>query len=177
MSGLRLFFLAMLPITELRATIPLGIAGGMAPLPVFFWSVLGNGIAAILVLLLLPFCYRLMRRFGWFRRLWNRISAKTHNKGEQVEKYGALGLMLFVAIPLPGTGVWTGVLLAFLLGIRPKYALGAVLAGMLIAGILVTLASVGVVSAARAYGVEVAILLVVIFLALYAYYQYKKKKR
>lgn len=176
MNALHVFFLAMLPLTELRASIPLAIASGMGPGEAFLWSVLGNGAAALLVMLLLPWGQRFMTRFAWFRHLWTKIASKTHNKGETVERYGALGLLLFVAVPLPGTGVWTGVLLAFLLGIRPRYAIWAVLVGMLSAGGLVTLASLGVISAAKAYGMEAAVFLLVLLLLLYGYYCYQKKK-
>ncbi len=177
-EGLHIFWLAMLPVSELRVSIPLGIAQGMEPWLAFFYSVLGNGIAAVLVMILLPVGYRIMYRFQWVRAIWDRLAARTHNKGQKVEKYGALGLLLFVAIPLPGTGVWTGILLAFLLGIRPKLAMPAVLTGMLLAGLLVTLASIGVVTAFRyVFNVELVAFLVVVVIAIVAYDQYRKKKR
>jgi len=177
-EGLYIFLLAMLPVTELRISIPVGIAHGMDPWLAFFYSILGNALAAVLVIFLLPLGYRIMYRFRWVRIIWDKLAAKTHNKGEKVEKYGALGLALFVAIPLPGTGVWTGILLAFLLGIRPQYALLSVLLGMFLAGLVVTLASIGVLSALQyVFGAEAIALAGVIIIAGFAYYRYHKNKK
>ena len=168
LQGLYIFVLAMLPIAELRVSIPLGIALGIEPWLAFFYSVLGNGVAAVVVAFLLPFAYRILYRFHWVQIIWDKLAAKTHNKGEKVERYGALGLLLFVAIPLPGTGVWTGVLLAFLLGIRPRYALPAILSGMVLAGLVMTLASIGVVAVGKyAFGLETIALLALIAIALW----------
>lgn len=178
LQGLHIFLLAMLPIAELRVSIPLGIALGIDPWLAFLYSILGNGAAAVIVTFLLPLAYRILYRFHWVQIIWDKLAAKTHNKGEKVERYGALGLLLFVAIPLPGTGVWTGILLAFLLGIRPRYALPAVLCGMVLAGLVMTLASIGVVSVGKyAFGIETIALLAVIVIAFCLYYKYRKKKK
>lgn len=130
---------AMLPVIELRGAIPFGVALGLNPWLAFMASVVGN-------LIPLPFIVVYIRRiFQWMRRHMPRLNAlvdkmerKAHLKGRKVTKYKYLGLMIFVAIPLPGTGGWTGALAASFLDMPLRKALPAITAGVLIAGFLVT---------------------------------------
>ena len=130
---------AMLPVIELRGGIPFGVALGLNPWAAFFASVVGN-------LLPLPFIVVYIRRiFFWMRRhmprlneLVDRMERKAHLKGRKVTRYKYLGLMIFVAIPLPGTGGWTGALVAAFLNMPLRKAMPAICTGVLIAGFLVT---------------------------------------
>ena len=130
---------SMLPIIELRGGIPFGVALGLNPWAAFFASVVGN-------LLPLPFIVVYIRRiFLWMRRhmprlndLVDKLERKAHLKGRKVTRYKYLGLMIFVAIPLPGTGGWTGALAAAFLNMPLRKAMPAMSAGVLIAGFLVT---------------------------------------
>lgn len=130
---------SMLPIIELRGGIPFGVALGLNPWAAFAASVVGN-------LLPLPFIVVYIRRiFLWMRRHMPRLNAlvdklerKAHLKGRKVTRYKYLGLMIFVAIPLPGTGGWTGALAAAFLNMPLRKAMPAMGAGVLIAGFLVT---------------------------------------
>lgn len=130
---------SMLPIIELRGGIPFGVALGLNPWAAFAASVVGN-------LLPLPFIVVYIRRiFLWMRRHMPRLNAlvdklehKAHLKGRKVTRYKYLGLMIFVAIPLPGTGGWTGALAAAFLNMPLRKAMPAMSAGVLIAGFLVT---------------------------------------
>lgn len=130
---------SMLPIIELRGGIPFGVALGLNPWAAFFASVVGN-------LLPLPFIVVYIRRiFLWMRRhmprlndLVDKLERKAHLKGRKVNRYKYLGLMIFVAIPLPGTGGWTGALAAAFLNMPLRKAMPAMSAGVLIAGFLVT---------------------------------------
>ncbi|HIY20815.1 MAG TPA: small multi-drug export protein [Candidatus Flavonifractor merdigallinarum] len=130
---------SMLPIIELRGGIPFGVALGLNPWAAFAASVVGN-------LLPLPFIVVYIRRiFLWMRRHMPRLNAlvdklehKAHLKGRKVTRYKYLGLMIFVAIPLPGTGGWTGALAAAFLNMPLRKAMPAMAAGVLIAGFLVT---------------------------------------
>lgn len=140
----QVFLLSMIPVTELRAAIPIGIVLEMSPWQTLSWGVLGNLVPMIPLLLLLPWFYRLICKINFLRPFLTRFVEKCRRKGHQVEKYGALGLLFFVAVPLPGTGVWTGCFIAFLMGINFYYAVIAISIGVLLAGITVTLASVGV---------------------------------
>jgi len=140
-------FIAMLPISELRGAIPYALGSGLGWQQAFFWAVLGNAIpVAPLLLFLEPISTFLSRRFPVFQRFFLWLFARTRRRGRVVERYEALGLAIFVAIPLPVTGAWTGTVAAFLFGIRFRYALPAILVGILTAGIVVTLASLGVIT-------------------------------
>lgn len=137
--------MAMVPVIELRGAIPIGVALGL-PLPVsLLASVLGNLIPVPFIILyfrrLLSFC---RRKFPRFDGLLDRLERKIHLKGQTVSKYKTLGLCVLVAIPLPGTGAWTGAMVAAFLDMRLKNALPSIALGVLIAGILVSLLTFGV---------------------------------
>ena len=139
------FGTAMVPVIELRGAIPVGIAAGLPPAVTCAAAILGN-------LVPVPFIMLLARRvFNWLRdtRLFGPkivwLERRAHLKGRIVRKYRLLGLVVLVAIPLPGTGAWTGALVASLLDIRLRNALPAILLGLVIAGVLITLLTLGVV--------------------------------
>ncbi len=143
--------LATLPIIELRGSIPWAIfAGGMSWQGAFIWSVIGNFIPVIPILLLLEPIANYLRRWRFLDRFFNWLFARTRRKGKMVERYEVLGLILLVAIPLPGTGAWTGALAAFVFGVHFRLSLPSITAGILIAGILVTSLMVGGSTATKA---------------------------
>ena len=140
------FGTAMIPVVELRGAIPLGISMGLPPLMVYVLAVLGN-------LLPVPFIILLVRRvFDWLRRgrFWGpKITAmerRAHLKGRLVSKYRLPGLIVLVAVPLPGTGAWTGALVAALFDIRLRSALPAILLGVAIAGGIMLAVSCGLLA-------------------------------
>ncbi len=144
------FFLAMMPVLELRGSIPWAILmGGMSWQGAFAWSVLGNFVPVVPLLLLLDPLADYFRRWKLLDRLFTWLFARTRKKGRIVERFEFLGLILLVAIPLPGTGAWTGALAAFVFGVRFRVALPAIIIGVIIAGILVTSAVVGGSSAVK----------------------------
>lgn len=139
------FLLSMTPVLELRGAIPAGIAAGLHPVVVYLTAVVGNLLPA-------PFIILLIRRiFDWFRdspRFGSKVVAlerRAHLKGRMVQKYSLLGLVILVAIPLPGTGAWTGALVAAILSIRLYRALPAILLGLLIAGAITTAVTLGLI--------------------------------
>ena len=144
------FLLAMIPVVELRGAIPVGVGMlGRSALPsVYLAAVLGN-------MLPVPFIIVYIRRiFQWLRRrsrrldgLVTRLETKAHLKGRMVTRYKYLGLCILVAIPLPGTGAWTGALVAAFLDMRLRSAVPAIFLGVVIAGILVSLVTGGVIAA------------------------------
>lgn len=140
------FGTAMVPVIELRGAIPVGVAAGLPPTLACGAAILGN-------LLPVPFIMLLVRRiFDWLRDTrffgpkiqW--LERRAHLKGRLVRKYRLLGLVVLVAIPLPGTGAWTGALVAALLDIRLRNALPAILLGLLIAGGITTAVTLGLFS-------------------------------
>ena len=140
------FFLSMLPVGELRAGLPYGIALGLEYPLALMAALLGN-------MLPVPFIIVYIKRiFAWMRKhmprmdaLITRLENRAHLKGETVEKYGHWGLLIFVAIPLPGTGAWTGSLIAALLDIRTAKAVPVILIGVCIAAAIMTLITYGVI--------------------------------
>ena len=145
-ESLLTLLVSMVPVIELRGGVPFGTALGLAPLHALVVCIIGN-------MLPIPFIIVYIRRiFHWMRRRSPRLNAlvdklekKAHLKGQKVTKYKYIGLWLFVAIPLPGTGAWTGSLAAAFLDMRLRKAFPAVLLGVLTAGCIMTaLTHVGV---------------------------------
>ena len=145
------FIIATLPISELRGAIPWALAappvgGGLSWQSAYVFAVLGNFLPVIPILLFLEPIANFLRRYRLFDKFFAWLFARTRRKGKLIEKYEALGLILFVAIPLPVTGAWTGTVAAFIFGIELKYAVPCILLGILLAGVIVTLASLGVIN-------------------------------
>ncbi len=142
--------IAMIPIAELRAAIPVAIAGFDLPVwSAYLWAVIGNIIPAIFIVLYLePVANWLSRHFRFFEKFFRWLFHRTRERfTSQSARYGIfIGLMLFVAIPLPITGAWTGAAAAFLFGVPFRRAMAAIIAGVLIAGIIVSLTTVGITS-------------------------------
>jgi len=127
-----------LPVSELRGAIPLALSFGM-PLSKAFWlSVLGNWIIVIPALFLFEPVSNYLRKMRLFARFFEWVFARTKKNSDAIQKYEALGLLFFVAIPLPITGAWSGVIAASLFKIRFRYALIAITAGILCAGLIVS---------------------------------------
>ncbi len=139
--------IAMVPISELRGAIPWALtSGGLSWGKAYLFSVLGNLLPVVPLLLFLdPVSGWLMKKSPMFQRFFHWLFTRTRRRSRVVEKYEAFGLVIFVAIPLPITGAWTGTVAAFLFGVRFWYALPAIMGGILLAGGVVTLASLGVI--------------------------------
>jgi len=137
---------SMLPIIELRGGLPFGVALGLPYYLAFPAAVIGNLIPAPFIIVYIRKIFMLMRRYmPRLNGLVDKLERKAHLKGQKVQKYQYLGLWLFVAIPLPGTGAWTGSLAAAFLDMRLKKAFPAVVLGVLTAGcIMLALTHVGI---------------------------------
>ncbi|ABE52292.1 COG2426 family protein [Methanococcoides burtonii] len=141
--------LSALPISELRGAIPIAIGVyEIGPVEAYLLAVLGNLLPVIPLLLFLEPVSAFLRRFKIGDMFFTWLFTRTRQKhSESMEKYGTLALTLFVAIPLPVTGAWTGCAAAFVFGIKFRHALIAIVAGVLIAGIVVTLLTLAGISA------------------------------
>lgn len=141
---LAVILIAMLPVAELRLSIPIAIlAFGFSPLMAFTLSVIGNMIPVIPLLLFLEPVSNFLRKWKTWDAFFTWLFARTHHKhSAQFEKYGSIGLAVFVGVPLPATGAWTGCAAAFVFGFKFKNALAAIFAGVLMAGIIVTLLTI-----------------------------------
>ena len=137
--------IAALPVLELRGAIPYGVANGLPYLGVLVVSVIGN-------MLPVPFIILFVRKiFDWMKKkskflagIAEKLEKRAENKMDVIEKYEMLGLFILVAIPLPGTGAWTGSLISALLGLRLKNAFPMILLGVLTAGVIMMIISYGV---------------------------------
>ena len=153
---LLLILLTLIPFLELRYSIPAGILTGKIALPfglalvglnmpwytVFIVCVVTNFILGIIIYLILKYVVKYLLRFELFKKYYNKIIARPQRRIKKyVDKYGELGVGLFIAIPLPGSGVYTGALGAYALGLKFKKFIIADLIGVTIAGIIVTILS------------------------------------
>lgn len=141
------FLISMVPVIELRGAIPYGIAQGLSPWVAYGVSVLGNLLPVPPIMLLIRRIFNWLRDTKLFGSKIVWLEQRAHIKGEVVRKYRLLGLVLLVAIPLPGTGAWTGALVADVLDIRMQAAIPAILLGLLIAGGITTAVTCGVLTA------------------------------
>ena len=131
------FIISMIPILELRGALL--VAGPLLGVPVTTaipLSVIGNIIPVPFILLLITPVFNWMKGTKVFRPLVDKLESKAMSKSDKIEKYEFWGLVLFVGIPLPGTGAWTGSLIAALLGIKFKKAFPAVILGIMMATVI-----------------------------------------
>ena len=135
------FLVSMLPIVELRGAIPLGVFLNMNPWLLLGLAVLGNTLPVPFIILCARPVVNFFLRTKPLRPLGNWLEAKVRKNSHKIKKYEALGLFLFVAIPLPGTGAWTGSLLAALMDVRIKTALPSILLGVVAAGLIMIFGS------------------------------------
>lgn len=143
------FFCSMLPIIELRGAIPMGAAFGLPWWLTYLISVVGNMLPVPIILLFVKSVLTWMAkcRVSFFNKVANKLFEKAEKNREKIEKYAFWGLVLFVAIPLPGTGAWTGTLVAALFDMKFWKSFFSALVGVLSAGVVMTLISYGVVAA------------------------------
>ena len=146
-NHLYVFLLSMVPIIELRGAIPLGAVLGLPLFSNYLVSVIGNFLPVPFILLFIRYILEWMKKVKCLAPIALWLEEKAQRGSEKVQKYASLGLFLFVAIPLPGTGAWTGALVAALLRMKMKYALPSILGGVLVAGVIMSLASYGLVGA------------------------------
>ena len=145
MDWLKILVVSALPISELRGGIPLALYLGFDPLRAYILSILGNLLPVPFLLIFLDFIERIALRTP-LSKLYIKVVERTRRKKALIERYGYLGLSIFVAIPLPVTGAWTGCLLAFLLGLDKAKSFVFIALGVSIAGIIVLASSLGVFS-------------------------------
>ncbi len=131
--------IAALPIFELRGALPVAI--NLFHFPWYYalpLAIIGNLLPVPVILLFLDAISRWLSKIGFFDRFLRWLFEHTRRRGRIVERYGRIGLALFVAIPLPVTGAWTGSLAAVLFGLRFKHAFLSIFIGIFIAGVIVT---------------------------------------
>ena len=136
---IEVLLIAASPIAELRAAIPLAITTFDFPwYHALLISIIGNILPVPFILLFLEAATRLLSKVAVFERFLNWLFERTRRRGKIIQRYKRIGLVLFVAIPLPVTGAWTGSLAAVLFGIEFKHTFISIFFGVIIAGIIVT---------------------------------------
>ena len=138
------FFVSMLPIIELRGAVPIGVGMGLPFINTYIIAAIGNMLPVPFILWLVKPVLMYMAKFKVFTKLVNFVLEKGHTAGAKFGNAKYWALYTFVAIPLPGTGAWTGSLAASLLDLDRGKSLLAVLGGVLTAGIIVSVLSFGV---------------------------------
>lgn len=145
------FFCSMIPIIELRGAIPLGAGLGLPWWQSYLIAVAGNMVPVPFILLLIRHVLAWMERsrVAFFNRIGGWLHRKVDKNRAKIEKYSFWGVALFVAIPLPATGAWTGSLVAAMIDMKFWRAMLSALIGVMIAGVIMTLGSYGIVAAFR----------------------------
>ncbi len=134
------FLMSMLPVTELRASIPVAILKyGLSPWSAYFWSVLGNTIlGAITVILINPITNLIISKIGWLDKIWQKYIGRLQEKHkDKFAKWEAWAIVSFVAIPLPMTGAFSGAVAASIFKIKPKKTIPLIFLGCAISGVIV----------------------------------------
>lgn len=143
-SEVLVFLISMLPILELRGGMIAARILGLPLLKAFVFCYIGNMLPIPLILLFIRRIFQWLKRFSVVNGTIDRLEARSVRKAVTVKKYRLWGLLLLVAIPLPGTGAWTGALVADLLDIRIKHALPVIALGVLIAGAVMSAVTYGI---------------------------------
>ena len=139
--------MSAVPVIELRGGIPYGLALGLEWWEAYPAAIIGNMLPVPFIILGVRWVFSWLRKISpWFEYLVSKMEEKAAKNAELVKKYEMVGLCILVAIPLPGTGARTGALVAAMLEMRLKDALPTILLGVVIAGAIVTLASMGIIA-------------------------------
>ena len=141
------FVISMVPILELRGGLLASSVMGIPIVRAIWYCVIGNIIPVPFILLLITPIFNWLKQTKTFRPMVEKLESRAMGKSEQIEKYQFWGLVLFVGIPLPGTGAWTGSLIASLLNVKFKKAFPAVLLGIVLATVIMSIVSYGLLGA------------------------------
>ena len=139
------FIISMIPVIELRGAIPIGVGLGLSHVEAMGVSIVGNMMPVPFIILFIRPIFRWMtKKSEKLGRLAERLQAKAEGKWDRIHRFQFFALTLFVAIPLPGTGAWTGALIAAVLNMRLKRAVLVIFLGVVIAGCIITILTHGV---------------------------------
>ncbi len=141
--ALMILALSMTPVLELRASIPYGFANGLPAWETIALSVIGNLILTPFIIVFFRRIIAWLKTIKFLRKFAEWSERRVLKKKDVIEKYEVIGLAILVAIPLPGTGAWTGAMLAGILGMRLKKALPTIAIGVIIAAVIMTVVSYG----------------------------------
>ncbi|WP_300409019.1 small multi-drug export protein [Lagierella sp.] len=144
-KNIAIFVLGMVPLIELKGAIPLGISLGLNVIDSLIYSFFGSLVPCPIILFLVNSALEKLKKNHKLEIYINLLEKRLFRKGKNIKNLGLIGLLIFVAVPLPGTGVWSGSLIAGLFKLDNKLALLIISIGNLIAGFIVTLITIGVI--------------------------------
>lgn len=140
------FFLSMMPVGELRIGLPYGLALGLDFPVALLAALVGNALPVPFIIVYIRRIFVWIRaHLKWLDDFVTRLENKANTKGELVDKYGTIALLAFVAIPLPGTGAWTGALVAAIMNIKVSRATPTIILGLIVAGLIVSGLTLGII--------------------------------
>ena len=139
-----IFIISLMPILELRGGLLAATLLDVEFVRAAIICILGNVLPIPFVLLFLKYILKILSKWKFTTKIVNWLEKKVHDKREQIDKYGYFGLVLFVGIPLPGTGAWTGALLAVMLDLNRKKSFICILLGVLMAAVIMSILSYGI---------------------------------
>ena len=171
MKYIKLFFLSMMPIIELRGAIPLGIAMDLNPIYIYITSVIGSSIISVPVVLMFRQVIDYLRHRKYFNKLIRWVDRKIEGRAKKLNAASIIGLIVFVGVPLPTTGSWSGSALASILKMRILESLLGIFIGNAIAGAIMLTVSMHV-----AEGFSVELILIALIAMGLSYYFMKKRK-
>lgn len=138
------FLVAMVPAVEVKGAIPFGVALGLHPVQAYLIALAGSSIVVCFLAFFTNWFYRFCKKknlLKWFIGWMDKIASKSHDK---IKKFGPLAIFAYVAVPIPGTGTWTGGIIAGVLNMRPRAIILSVMCGNVVSGLIMSLASNGV---------------------------------
>ena len=146
-KALLTLLISMVPVVELRGAIPFGVAAGISVGLSFMIALIGNMIPVpFIILFIRPVFKWFKEKSQWLANIARWFEGKANRNIDKVLKYEFWGLVLLVAIPLPGTGAWTGALVSAMMDMQLKRAVPAIFVGTMIAGIIISLATMGIIA-------------------------------
>ena len=131
------FLMSMVPVAELRFALPWAVHNDIEPVLAYVIAVIGNMTPVPFILFLVEQIFDRLKKHKWWQGKIAWLEKRADSKGEMVRRYSLIGLCLLVAVPLPGTGAWTGSLVAVLMKIKRRLAVPVIFAGVMIAGLIV----------------------------------------
>lgn len=139
------FLVAMVPVVEVKGAIPFGIALELKPVQAYVMALAGSFIVVCFLAFFTNWFYRLCKRHGILKRFIGWIDKIVSNNQDKIQKLGPLAVFAYVAVPIPGTGTWTGSIIAGVLNMKPHIIILSVMCGNFVSGMIMMLASTGVV--------------------------------
>lgn len=145
MNYLKIMILSMIPVTELRGAIPIGMALGLNPIGVYIASIIGSTLVAIPLILTFRHILVFIKKKGIFKGLVKAVDKKIDLGIKKLNNVSVIGIILFIGIPLPTTGTWTASAIVSILQMRLKDALIGVLIGNMMSGVIVSILAMHII--------------------------------